>query len=424
MGNGFSEEANAPEKAMVRPVINITHMRRKKIEGAWEEEKEIRRKIKRAEDAALRTDRNTAPTLSKRRAAASQIQKRLLENAQRRNETRRAVARHRRYGQKDIIVMNTQTIAPNAIRNSPLDKLNFYLEVPKREGYYTDRKKLFLTLSTISDLQDGCNTEIKNDNGVLMRICKIILDDKHTELARAIAAIDRRTFMDRFRSIATLYNECEEKYPSLTSQVTSTLVDISKGAAAITTNPAEPIVQSFWGWFSGLFTRRNRANTAPSQPQQSQPQQPQQSQPQSQPQSQQPSQSTRTRQPIDNTDEERAGRASELLSHLTSDDEKSRFLKIYDEAKELKQLDEREVAFDGFNRELTDYLKSKSRGASRPPSGYVPLPTLNKASRIAAASTSEEAVSVAQDTGAGVFPPSRKGGSRTRKHKRKPRPSK
>jgi len=261
MGNGFSEEANAPEKALDQPVYNISTIRQGRIAGTWERDKKEKQKALDAELAALQVERNTAPTLARRRIAALKIQKRILRTAQRRNESRRAASEYIRFGQRNTLSRKTQEAAPNAIRNSPLDKLTFYLEVPKREGYYKDKKKLFLALSLITDLPQGCNTvfyEDEDEENKPVSVCDIILNDAHTELSRAIAAIDRRTFMDRFRTIAKLYNDCEKKHQPFASQVTSAVKTATEEAAAIVTNPAEPIVQTFWGWFSGLFTRKAR----------------------------------------------------------------------------------------------------------------------------------------------------------------------
>lgn len=422
MGNGFSEEANAPEKAMVRPVYDITTMRL----GTWKEDKQKRQKAFQDELAALRAERNTAPTLARRRIAALKIQQRILNTAQRRNESRRAAAKYIRYGIKSMVRSNTQKFASNAVRDSPLDRLESYLELGKENGYYTNRKKLFAALTILNNLPNGCDTQIRgkmNGRNSYYLICNdIILNDDHAELTNEIASIDKPTFMKKFRNLEYLYDRCKEIHQSQASfgsQALSTAETATKGAAAIVTNPAEPIVETFWGWFTGFFTRKNRAKSATSE---SQPQQPSQSTPfLSQPL---PSQSTpstpspKTRRLVDDKNVHRALAASNLLSRLTSDADKRHFLKIYDEAKALEPYDEREVAFNGFNIELKNFLDSKSRAASR----YVPLPTPNTASRIAASTAAE--VEEYQDSGAGVFPPPRKGGSRTRKHKRKPRHSK
>ena len=268
MGNGFSEEANAPEKAMVRPVFNTSTITQGKIRGTWKRDKQERQEALDAEMAAFRLRRNTAPTLAGRQEAAFQIRKRILNTAQRRNESRRAASEYVRLGRRNTISRKTQEIAPNAFNYSPLERLQSYLEVPKVEGYYTNRKKLFLALSMITDLPERCDTilyEDEDEGNKPVTVCDIILNDKHTELSKAIAAIDRRTFMYHFRSISQLYNDCEKKHKSLASQALSTVETATEEAAAIVTNPAEPIVQTFWGWFSGFFTRKKSVPDTPSE---------------------------------------------------------------------------------------------------------------------------------------------------------------
>ena len=267
MGNGFSEEPDRPGDALGRQVYNITDKRRGTIAGTWKEDARKRRKALQANYDALQEERNTALTLTARKEASSKILKGILATAQKRNESRRAATESIRYGHRNTLRRKTREFAPNAIRNSPIDRLELYLEVPKREGYYMDRKKLFFALSEISDLPKGCNTIFYYDNGNPVTICDIILNDEHTELARAIAAIDRRTFMDRFRSITKLYNDCEKTYPSIGSQaasigsqVVAAAVSATEEAAAITTNPAGSAVKTAWGWFTGLFTRKNRSS--------------------------------------------------------------------------------------------------------------------------------------------------------------------
>jgi hypothetical protein len=270
MGNGFSgfsEEANAPEKAMRLPVYDTSTVTQGKIAGTWERDKQKRREALDAKMDALRRRRITAPTLAGRQEAASKIQKSILNTAQRRNESRRAASEYIRLGIRNTRTRKTREFAPNAFKNSPLERLQFYLEVPKKEGYYTDRKKLFLALSMITDLPERCDTifyEDEDEGNKPVTVCDIILNDKHDELSRAIAAIDRRTFMYHFRSISQLYNDCEKKHKSFASQALSTAVTATEEAAAITTNPAEPVIKTFWGWFSGFFTRKRNSPAAPS----------------------------------------------------------------------------------------------------------------------------------------------------------------
>ena len=196
---------------------------------------------------------------------------------------------------------------------------------------------------------------------------------------------------------------------------------------------------SFLGWLRSFFGTQQKQQQQPQQSQQSQQSQEQQEQQEQQQQQQQqqsqeseqsrlllssqsrPQRSQTSTSPGtilsidaemerategDAGDESRRSFALTLFNQLTSDKEKRKFLTRYKNIiMNYDQGGEREVALGNFNEELEVYLNQKSRAASQP-SPYARIP-----------STTEAAVIAASDSGAGVFP--NRGGSRTRKHKRK-----
>jgi hypothetical protein len=435
MGNIFSEEPDRPENALVLDTINLANMHFDKMKGTWEINKKKRQEAYDAEIREFRRLRREAPTMAAKREASYEIQKRILDRARTRNVTRRAVAKHLRFGRIAMVQNNTQKHAPLATRVSPLELLEFYLQTPKVKGYYTDRKKLFAHLAILNNLPKRCNTVLDKDEDTGTTVCDIILDKDHNELSKAIAAINRRTFMDNFSGIAQLYNDCEEKHKNQSlfgnqiADAGSAAVTATEEAAAIAINPAGPAM-TFFQRFINFFTGyKSKSNSPPPQQQESE-QSEQSRQPLSslsQPQQSQTSTSPSTVQSIDeemknatagDADKTRRDSALDLFTQLP-DEKKLKLLTDYKRIVTSEPGGEREVYLDNFNRELAEYLTSK--GATNQPqsnsNNYARVPNSRTASRIAASS-------IAAASAAGVFPPTSQGGSRTRKHKRKPRHSK
>ena len=267
MGNGFSEEANAPEKAMVRPVFNTSTITQGKIRGTWKRDKQERQEALDAEMAAFRLRRNTAPTLAGRQEAAFQIRKRILNTAQRRNESRRAAYESMRLGIRSTRTRKTREFASNATRDSPLERLEFYLELPKQQGYYKNTNKLFAALTILSNLPNGCETQIRGKmrgKNSYYNVCNdIILNDDHNELSRAIAEIDRSTFMRKFSKLEKLYNKCTEKHTPFSSRVVSTVTDTTERVIERTVPEQTTPGITLFEWIGSFFGLGASKSTVP-----------------------------------------------------------------------------------------------------------------------------------------------------------------
>lgn len=188
--------------------------------------------------------------------------------------------------------------------------------------------------------------------------------------------------------------------------------------ASVTEQVAEQTLPgfSFFGWIRSFFGAQQKQQQQEQPQQEQQPQESEQLGPQlpsrTQPQQSQLSTPQSTLPTID-AEIQRATvgdrKASNRLLALTSDEQKREFLTQYIAVKNIREPNERDVAFGNFYEEL----EASSQRPSSPRGRYAPVPSTTEAAVIAAS---------VQDSGAGVFP--NRGGSRTRKHKRKPRHSK